>query len=551
MKTLILTISCVFLIGIIVVAYYVFSDKTLLNKLEDGQEYQIQNSDKFLCTNFVPGAQSAKKPTIVEESDLSKTYNVIVIGAGMAGIEAGHQLQRDGIDTLILEGRDRIGGRVYTDDMNGFTIDLGGSWIHGLNEHSRLENPLFKITQKNDIVVTKTHQSTTLYNYTGQKINDYSYDLIDKYYRFAESYDETLTDKQRQELSAQDVMDMFYAKTNLNENEKAIFEYTLQWDFDMEQAENTTNTSFAKTLTTQYYEDDEDNEVVFPHGYNQIVNCLADGLNIKHANVTAVDYGEPIIKVETNQGTFHSKYVISTLPIPVLQNKTGMGVKFTPELEQAKKYAIERLYMGTMDKVYLLYDESFWDSSAWINRIAKNDDDKKWQFFFNMHKYTGKPILLAFNTGESAKQIEKKSDDEIIKEVVSVLKTIYPNSPDPVDWRITRWASDPLAGGSYSIIPIDGSVDSAIELAKPIDNKLFLSGEATSAHYYGTVHGAYISGYRAAQQVLKVENDDLLDAPLEQIRHGIKKWDVVCKAGYEPIVDEIAKDNTRCKKTSS
>lgn len=548
-KKIVFSVISVIISIMLIIGYYVFSDRNAMNGISEVQEYHIPNKDDFNCNNFTPGIQDAKIHGLLSDSDIKNKHTVIVIGAGISGIEAGHQLQRNNIDVLILEARDRIGGRVWTSIMNGTAIDLGGSWIHGLNEQSSIQSPTFKIAKKNGIETVKTYQTTTLYNYTGKKINDYSYDIIDKYDRFAEKYDESLTDAQRQKLNVKDVLNMFYSKGGLSPEEKTIFDYTMQWNFDMEQAENVTNTSFAKSMETQYFEGDEDNEVVFLHGYNQITNCLAQGLNIKHSIVKEIDYGNDTINIVTNNGTFHSKYVISTLPVPVLQGKTNMTVKFIPPLK-SKQAALNGLYMGTMDKVYLLYDKPFWDSSAWINRVAQkgNSTDEKWQFFFNIYKYDGKPILLAFNTGESAKQIENKIDNQIIDEVVSVLKKMYPDSPRPKEWKITRWASDPFAGGSYSIVPPNGSVDSALELAKPVDNKLFFAGEATTKYYYGTVHGGYITGYRAAEEVIKTENENLLDVPLEQIRHGIKNWDVICKRGYESVVDESTEDNVKCQK---
>ncbi|MCI4433722.1 MAG: FAD-dependent oxidoreductase [Nitrosopumilus sp.] len=542
----------VIIVGISSILYFFSANYDSRIKIENNLLGINSKNDNFLCdSTFKTGYTTANTPSDnIENSYLTQTYDVIVIGAGISGLEAAHQLDKNGVNVMILEGRDRIGGRVWTVDIDNTAIDLGASWIHGLNQYSGFQNPLFLITERNNIITVKTSDTSTLYNYIGKKIDDDTSEIFDRYVKFAQKYDETLTDEQKQKISVQDVINKFYLKGSLDARQRAIFNYTMQFNYDMGQAENTTNISFAKSLETQYFAEDEDHEVIFPQGYGQIANCLAGKLNILHANVTKVDYTGSPITIYTNQGIFHATHVISTLPISILQNKTNMKVEFVPNFDQTKMDAINSLAMGTMDKVYLLYDKPFWDSSTWINRVSENNNvtDKKWQFFFNLYKYDDKPIILAFNTGESAKQLEMKSNYEIKNELVNILEKIYPGKHEPINYVVTRWASDPLAGGSYSIVPINGSVNSADILAKPINDKLFFAGEATSKYYYGTVHAAYISGYRAAEEVLKAKDEKLLDAPLEQLRHGIKKWDVICKANEQLIVDESSDDNMVYKK---
>jgi hypothetical protein len=129
---------------------------------------------------------------------------------------------------------------------------------------------------------------------------------------------------------------------------------------------------------------------------------------------------------------------------------------------------------------------------------------------------------------------------------------MYSDDIDESDFKvfppITKWASDPLAGGSYTIVPINGSLDDFDKIAEPIGNRLFFAGEATNKYYYGTVHGAYISGYRASQEVLKVIDDkNKLDSAREQLEHGIKRWDIICK-NDEMLTGMISNDEVKCTK---
>jgi monoamine oxidase len=547
---------------LIFVASYLISDENTMNNLKLLMREIDPRLADFECEDFTPGMQYPYKPQPVD-AEIPRYYEAVVIGAGIAGLEAAHELQSKNVSVAILEGRDRIGGRVYTNNDTGIPLDLGASWIHGVKKLGGLENPIYKIAVRNDIKTIRTDETTTLYDQQGNQIDDRSYNIFDRYERFAEKYGEELTDGQKQKLSFEDVIRIFYESTNGTyvKNNPVMFEYTMQWNYDMEQAENITMVSFVSFDVTTFYEDD-DEEVIFPHGYTQIANCLAGGLKILHANVTEVDYSGDVIKVYTDRGDepFEANYVISTLPLAVLQGKTPNSVRFIPDFEESKRDAIDSLTMGTMDKTYLIFDDEhppFWTSSSWTNRavgITEEYDPSnyRWQFFFNLHKYNQKPILLAFNTGMTAKDAENLDSEQIKKELTEILKTMYSDDIDESDFKvfppITKWASDPLAGGSYTIVPINGSLDDFDKIAEPIGNRLFFAGEATNKYYYGTVHGAYISGYRASQEVLKVIDDkNKLDSAREQLEHGIKRWDIICK-NDEMLTGMISNDEVKCTK---
>ena len=558
LKAFVIVILCVV---VSVTLYFVLSTLEQAPKLA---VEQATNQDKnFTCGNgFEPGIQPPIKPASVTASD-NKTHDVIVIGAGMAGLEAANQLDSKGLDVVVLEARDRIGGRINSINYSGAALDLGASWIHGLNKNSDgLENPIYKIVSKKHINFKQTDLTATLYNSTGYKIDDDSNDLYDKYEKFAEKYDKIISNDKKKELSIQKVIEKYYRSIGpMERTEISKYRYAMYSNRDMDQAANTTELAFENSLKNQYFNGDEDNEVIFPDGYNQVINCLAKGLAIKHdikrATVTKVDYTNRPVIVTTDSGTFRANYTISTLPLGVLQkNKVEFYPPFN-ESDPSKADAIKHLKMGTMDKVYLIFNYTqdqvpFWSTSTtWINRIPdvayndlKNETDKKWQFFFNLYKYDHKPILLAFNTGSQARSLETENDAQIVSEVMGVLKKIYGNTtvPDPQHSVITRWSNEPFSEGSYSYIPVNGSLDDFDKLAKPINDKLFFAGEATNKYYYGTVHSAYISGYRAAEEILKLEN--MTDSPTEQLQHGIKSWDVICNMTY--VLKDITNDSADC-----
>jgi monoamine oxidase len=164
--------------------------------------------------------------------------------------------------------------------------------------------------------------------------------------------------------------------------------------------------------------------------------------------------------------------------------------------------AINNLGMGLLNKVYLRFPQVFWDEqSDLLDYIAQNRGE--WAEWLNIYKYTGKPILLGFNAATYARQIEPLSDEMMVAAAMKTLRTIHgPSIPEPEAWLITRWASDPLAGGSYSYLPPGASPDDYDDLAEPVADRLFFAGEATSREYAATVHGAYLSGLAAAERIV-------------------------------------------------
>ena len=119
-----------------------------------------------------------------------------------------------------------------------------------------------------------------------------------------------------------------------------------------------------------------------------------------------------------------------------------------------------------------------------------------------MAAYTRQPVLLGFNAADYAKKTMSWSDDDIVADAMSVLRVIYGSSiPQPEGWQLSRWYSDPFARGSYSYNKLDGSRESRIALAESVAARLFFAGEATSADYPATVHGAYQSGLDAAHLI--------------------------------------------------
>jgi monoamine oxidase len=234
-------------------------------------------------------------------------------------------------------------------------------------------------------------------------------------------------------------------------------------------------------------------------GFGELVDTLADGLDIRlNTVVSAISYGNSGVRLSTNRDTQQAAYAVITVPLGVL--KAGR-IQFSPNLSRAKRAAISRLGVGTLNKLYLGFRERFWDAREAIG--YQSADRGKWALWMDLEQILGEPILLAFNAATYGKEVEDLSDQATLNAAMGVLRTIYGrNIPDPQAAMVTRWNQEEFSLGSYSHIPPGASGRDYRVLSAPSGDRLFWAGEATNKKYPQTVAGAYLSGQRAAQQII-------------------------------------------------
>lgn len=255
-------------------------------------------------------------------------------------------------------------------------------------------------------------------------------------------------------------------------------------------------------------------------GYQQVprglLNCPKP-LDVRKNNaVKKVIYGSenstPSKVILNNGEVIEADYIVSSLPLGVLKRK---HIEFEPPLPDWKLGAIQRIGFGTLNKVVLVYEEPFWDTKRDIFGTLRNPPDrfsldqkeyfsKRGRFFqwFNCTNTTGLPTLVALMAGDAAFYTEKAQNGDLIEEATEVLRSVFgPTVPKPVEAVVTRWGRDKFAYGSYSYTGPLFRPDDYETMAKPVEN-LFFTGEHTCGTHPATVHGAYISGLRAASEVL-------------------------------------------------
>lgn len=422
-------------------------------------------------------------------------YDTIIIGAGVSGLTAAKQLHQAQQDVLILEAKNRIGGRVDTNYNWGFAIELGASWIHGI-EH----NPLIPLLGKLSIATTSYDNSNliamledfSLYDNSGKPVSKYELHLFSSLaYEFLQ-YCQTRNTL----ISFEQNFTEFAKQKKLTSKQSSLLYYALDNIYTYEFADNLPQLSLNSYFVSEESTATGKNAII-PAGYFQIFQQFSQHIPLYlNQVVREIDYDADGVTIITQNDTYHAKQAIITVSLGVLKSNK---ILFRPRLPKEKRDAIAQLQMGNYEKLYLLFDKVFWDKDKeWIGMLPRNKEEA--YNIFNLYKYTQKPILIVFTSGKLARNMEK---GPLTHWVMHHLRQIYgSNIPEPIKTKRTHWASDPYTLGSYSYLPKDIDKKMITLLAKPVAGKLYFAGEATSTTDLSTVHGAYLSGMRVTQEVL-------------------------------------------------
>lgn len=422
-----------------------------------------------------------------------KPRNIIIIGAGLAGLSAGQALEQQGHKVTILEARERIGGRIYTNTTwPDIPLDWGATWIHGVKG-----NPLTDIARTVNAPMRFTsYDSALTYATDGQPLTATQDQQLEE---LQERIHKTLLQASAldPDQSIQQAITTGLNPDKLSIEEQRLVNFILNGDIEQEYAGST------EQLSAQWYDEAKaypGKDALFPKGFNFIVDYLAKTLAIHtKQTVQSIDWSGDKVIVSTNSDSFNADQVIVTLPLGVLK---ANQVQFNPPLPEDKTKAIQTLGMGVLNKCYLRFDKAFWPNDIdWLEYIA--EERGLWTEWFSFTHATNLPVLLAFIAADKARELEKWTDEAIVDSAMQTLRKLYGKDiPAPLGYQITRWASDPFALGSYSFNAVGATPAMRKQLAQPLKDKLFFAGEATEHQHFSTAHGAYISGLRAASELL-------------------------------------------------
>ncbi len=430
---------------------------------------------------------------------------ILVIGAGLAGLAAASELQKQGHDLVIIEARDRIGGRTWTSTQwEDAPMDLGASWIHGVDG-----NPLTPLAQQIEAeLILSNYDRAITYGSAGQPLSDQAEARLAE---LLEKVEDALAEAEDadEDLAIDAVVAAAFEEDTLSTEDQQLLNFILSGTVEAEFAGSTSE------LSAQWYDDASafpGDDAFFADGYRLLVEYLSQDLEIKLSEIVqAIDWSDSQVQVRTDRGEHLADGVVVTLPVGVLKAGT---VPFTPTLPQANQTAIDQLQMGVLNKCYLRFAEAFWPADVdWLEYVSAQPGE--WTEWVSLLRTHNLPVLLGFNAADHGREIEAWSDEAIIASAMQTLRTIFgANIPEPLDTQITRWASDPFAFGSYSFNPVGYTPALRNALAKPLGQKVFFAGEATEAKHFSSAHGAYLSGLRAAKEILDLTGQKLTYLPL-------------------------------------
>ncbi|KAJ1394774.1 Flavin amine oxidase [Sesbania bispinosa] len=430
-----------------------------------------------------------------------RSPSVIVIGGGMAGIAAARALHDASFQVVLLESRERLGGRIHTDYSFGFPVDLGASWLHGVSNENplasvigRLGLPLYRTSGDNSVLYDHDLESYALFDMDGNQVPQ---ELVTK---VGEVFEEILqeTDKVRKEFSEdmsihRGLSIVFERKPELRL--EGLEHKVLQWYLCRMEGWFAAD---SDTISLKCW----DQEVLLPgghglmvRGYLPVINTLAKGLDIRlEHRVTKIVRRYNGVKVTVENGkTFVADAAVVAVPLGVLKAKK---ISFEPKLPDWKEAAIAELGVGLENKIILHFENVFWPNVEFLGVVA--DTSYGCSYFLNLHKAAGHPVLVYMPSGRLAKDIEKMSDEAAANFAFMQLKKILPDASSPIQYLVSRWGSDINSLGSYSYDAVGKPHELYERLRVPVDN-LFFAGEATSMSYPGSVHGAFSTGMMAAE----------------------------------------------------
>jgi monoamine oxidase len=417
----------------------------------------------------------------------------IILGSGFAGLGAAKQLKDQGYDYVILEARNRKGGRVFThydSSWDGLTVELGAEWIGA--SHTEIK----KFNNENQVgMEDHTFNTRLLFNDTFQEVGEWNFDETHNNFKQALLQYKNADEKT---LKALDKLDYwrYLNQIGLSEKNIEIREFLDSTDF----GESIRNVSAFAALSEYAFSSEKNEMDLWTKGGNSkmidtLVNYVGDDkIKLNHA-VTSVTQKKKKLSVTcANGAVFEGDRIICTIPTYAISK-----IKWEPGFCSTKKDALDALQYCRIIKTSILFSERFWKDES-FDMLT----DTLGHYFFHSTKLQPgkKGVLTSYAIGDKAQVLSKMTRLKKIKELTHCLQPAFGNIENmALDAQAYYWGNDQHTMGAYAIYDTNQWFSHRLALMEP-ENNIFFAGEHL-AEWQGFMEGAFVSGMDAAKAVIK------------------------------------------------
>ncbi|SDQ97454.1 NAD(P)/FAD-dependent oxidoreductase [Brevundimonas sp. 374] len=415
---------------------------------------------------------------------LPSQVDVVVIGAGAAGIAAARRLMRPGLSVLMLEARDRIGGRAWTVRAEGEGLDMGCGWLHSADDNvlaGRVEAEGLTLDQ------TPPPWRTQAFDHEMTRADQAEFGEA-----FA-AFDQRVTEAAS------------LVRAGVGEDRPAsdFFDPDCRWNPRMDAISGALNGArFAEVSSLDYdaYGDTGVNWRV-REGYGRLIARLGEAVSpitITDCAVNRIDRSGPVLRLETNRGELTARIVILTVPNSLISSET---IRIDPPVP-ALLEATTGVPLGLASKVHMTVrgaGDFQPDTQLWTRTDTAETGG------YHLRPF-GRPMIEAYFGADLAWGLEAQGPaalfDFAVSELVAALGSDMRRRLEAV--AVSGWGVDHWSRGAYSHA-LPGHAADRAKLRTSVEDRIFLAGEATAPVYYGTAHGAWMEGERAADAALTAQ----------------------------------------------
>lgn len=440
------------------------------------------NRNEFLSQMVKLGLGFAAMPLVLqscfrEEFDVQFNGNLVIVGAGAAGLYAAYLLKKFGIEVKVLEAAPHIGGRIGKHEgFADFPLDRGAQWMH--SSHS--------------IIGDLVRETNTAVFYDNS---------ADRYY-YKGALESTFPDAVQSIISK-----MEESSPNISLEEHfynsggTADEFNFIYALAAESGASPRNLSVkwedqAYKLATTGSDDYKFEKTYFDLFEEHIVPEIKADI-VLNAAVTEINYEAEKALVKSAQGSFPADAVIVTVPLTILQNKS---IRFVPPLPVKKEEAFSQLAMEAGTKAYLKFSDHFTDSNVVGGTVCSS-------YVLESYKRAGDSmVLMCFLIGDQAKNLSDSGESETVKALLAELDSMFENkaSASFEGAYIQDWLKEPFVQGAYSYPTKNANERTREHLASSVQNKIFFAGEATNTNgHHQSVHGAVETAYREVMSLVR------------------------------------------------